>query len=75
MSNAAERQPEVVDDDFEDPADQGNYEMADSDEQLARDEDDAIDESNITTEGLRHAKPQSSTGYQEPGEDDLPEEV
>lgn len=34
MSNAAERQPEVVDDDFEDPADQGNDDMADSDEQL-----------------------------------------
>ncbi|KAJ5125375.1 hypothetical protein N7448_004697 [Penicillium atrosanguineum] len=72
MSNSAERQPEVVDDDFEDP-DLDNNNMADSDEQLAYDDNDAIDKSNITTQGLRHAKPQSSTGYSEPGEDDLPE--
>jgi hypothetical protein len=75
MSNAQERQPEVVDDDdFEDP-DLDINEAADSDEQLAADDDEAIDDANITAPGLRHAKPQSTHGYQQPGEEDLPEEV
>jgi len=41
----------------------------------ARDEQEAMDQSNITTEGLRHAKPRTPTGYSEPSEDDLPEDA
>jgi hypothetical protein len=41
----------------------------------AADDDEAIDDANITAPGLRHAKPQSTHGYQQPGEEDLPEEV
>ncbi|KAJ5950052.1 hypothetical protein N7454_001636 [Penicillium verhagenii] len=50
-----------------------------SDEQLARDEDEAIDQDNITSDkghSLRHAKPQTKNAYNEgPDEDDLPKEV
>ncbi|KAL2068827.1 hypothetical protein VTL71DRAFT_15165 [Oculimacula yallundae] len=41
---------------------------ADSDEQLARDDNEAIDESNIIEEKTRHAKPTGS--YREPGDDE-----
>ncbi|CZT02694.1 hypothetical protein WAI453_002171 [Rhynchosporium graminicola] len=41
---------------------------ADSDEQLARDEKEAIDESNIIDDKTRHAKPTGS--YKEPGDDE-----
>ncbi|KAK1146308.1 hypothetical protein N8T08_003095 [Aspergillus melleus] len=49
-------------------ADDGN-----SEEQLERDENDAIDKSNIIPgDGLRHTKPQSQNQYSEgPGEDDI----
>lgn len=39
----------------------------------AYDDNDAIDDANITAPGLRHAKPQSSHGYSQPDEEDLPE--
>ncbi|KAH7336349.1 hypothetical protein BKA65DRAFT_553005 [Rhexocercosporidium sp. MPI-PUGE-AT-0058] len=42
--------------------------VADSDEQLARDDNETIDESNIIGEKTRHAKP---TGlYREPGDEE-----
>ncbi|KAL2859730.1 hypothetical protein BJX68DRAFT_262151 [Aspergillus pseudodeflectus] len=45
-------------------------------EQLERDEREAIDKSNIMKGGLRHAKPRYKGGYNEgPDEDDLPAEV
>ncbi|KAG4421814.1 hypothetical protein IFR04_005064 [Cadophora malorum] len=43
-------------------------ETADSDEQLARDDNEAIDESNIIDEKTRHAKPTGS--YREPGDEE-----
>ncbi|EPS28035.1 hypothetical protein POX_e07006 [Penicillium oxalicum] len=54
----------------EDPIDEN---VADSDEQLAKDESEAIDTSNIIKERTRHAKPQTENGYNEgPSEEDLP---
>ncbi|CEJ54028.1 hypothetical protein PMG11_00353 [Penicillium brasilianum] len=56
--------------DIEDPIDEGT---ANSDQQLANDEKEAIDRSNIINERTRHAKPQTDNGYNEgPSEDDLP---
>ncbi|KAJ5444438.1 uncharacterized protein N7458_008310 [Penicillium daleae] len=55
--------------DVEDPVDEG---MADSDQQLANDEKEAIDRSNIINERTRHAKPQTDNGYNEGSEDNLP---
>ncbi|KAI9824320.1 MAG: hypothetical protein M1826_007417 [Phylliscum demangeonii] len=55
----------------EDPID---AKTADSDEQLERDDKDAIDPSNIIEDRTRHAKPKGSS-YVEPGEDDLPKAV
>ncbi|OOQ86365.1 hypothetical protein PEBR_21619 [Penicillium brasilianum] len=56
--------------DIEDPIDEGT---ANSDQQLASDEKEAIDRSNIINERTRHAKPQTDNGYNEgPSEDDLP---
>ncbi|KAK0389049.1 hypothetical protein NLU13_2625 [Sarocladium strictum] len=49
----------------EDPIDEN---VADTDEQLERDDKDAIDESNIIDERTRHAKPTES--YREPGDDE-----
>ncbi|KAL2213147.1 hypothetical protein CC79DRAFT_1361967 [Sarocladium strictum] len=49
----------------EDPVD---GDVADSDEQLERDDSDAIDESNIIDERTRHAKPTDT--YREPGDDE-----
>ncbi|PHH66151.1 hypothetical protein CDD81_214 [Ophiocordyceps australis] len=49
----------------EDPIDER---MADTDEQLARDDADAIDKSNMMKERTRHAKP--SGGYREPGDEE-----
>ncbi|PLN81880.1 hypothetical protein BDW42DRAFT_193452 [Aspergillus taichungensis] len=51
--------------------------FSNTDDQLALDEDEAIQGSNILPgDSLRHAKPQSSTKYSEgPDEDDLPEDV
>ncbi|PKY01781.1 hypothetical protein P168DRAFT_306878 [Aspergillus campestris IBT 28561] len=51
--------------------------FSNTDAQLALDEDEAIQGSNILSgDPLRHAKPQSSTKYSEgPDEDELPEEV
>ncbi|OJJ47315.1 hypothetical protein ASPZODRAFT_15997 [Penicilliopsis zonata CBS 506.65] len=47
-----------------------------SDAQLADDENEAIDPSNIIDERLRHARPRTKNGYDEGlGEDDLPEGV
>ncbi|KAJ5246576.1 hypothetical protein N7468_001559 [Penicillium chermesinum] len=69
--------PTVVDDedvDHTDPVKEG----ADSDQQLARDEDEAIDQRNILPESnhsLRHAKPQTPAYSEGPSEDDLPKEV
>lgn len=59
---------------FDDPM-QPPY--ANTDEQLAQDERDAIDQSNILGgDRLRHAKPRTRNGYNEgPDEDDLPAEV
>ncbi|OTB01294.1 hypothetical protein M426DRAFT_25744 [Hypoxylon sp. CI-4A] len=50
----------------EDPIDASK---ADSDEQLARDDKDAIDESNIIGERTRHAKPATGT-YRQPGDEE-----
>ncbi|GES66950.1 hypothetical protein ATEIFO6365_0017001200 [Aspergillus terreus] len=57
---------------FEDPI-QPPY--SNTDQQLAEDEEEAIDKSNILGgDRLRHAKPQSRTKYSEgPGENDIPE--
>ncbi|KAI5465380.1 hypothetical protein BGZ63DRAFT_399854 [Mariannaea sp. PMI_226] len=47
---------------------------ADTDEQLARDDEEAIDKSNIIKEKTRHAAPQGS--YQEPGDEEgLPDDT
>ncbi|KAI1397220.1 hypothetical protein F4819DRAFT_472744 [Hypoxylon fuscum] len=55
----------------EDPIDETK---ADTDEQLSRDDKEAIDSSNIIDEPLRHAKPATGT-YREPGDDEgLPDE-
>ncbi|GLI78504.1 hypothetical protein PoHVEF18_006822 [Penicillium ochrochloron] len=56
--------------DVDDPIDEG---MANSDQQLATDEKEAIDRSNIIKERTRHAKPQTDNGYNEgPSEEELP---
>ncbi|GFF44747.1 hypothetical protein IFM61606_01893 [Aspergillus udagawae] len=59
---------------YEDPM-QPPY--SNTDEQLADDEREAIDKSNILRgDRLRHAKPQTANKYNEgPGEDDLPDAV
>jgi len=49
----------------EDPID---AKTADSDEQLARDENEAIDQSNVIDGRTRGAKP--SSGYREPGDEE-----
>lgn len=61
-------------DDVEDPI---QPPFSTSDKQLAQDEQEAIDRSNILRgDRLRHAKPRTQDGYSEgPGEDDLPEDV
>ncbi|KAK5703545.1 hypothetical protein LTS12_028323 [Elasticomyces elasticus] len=48
-----------------------------SNDQLAEDEQEAIDKSNILRGGrLRHEKPQTQNKYNEgPGEDELPKDV
>lgn len=51
--------------DVDDPIDSAT---ADSDEQLARDDKDAIDQSNVLEERTRGAKPIG--GYREPGDDE-----
>ncbi|KAL4917946.1 hypothetical protein BDW62DRAFT_201274 [Aspergillus aurantiobrunneus] len=52
--------------------------FSDTDQQLAQDEREAIDRSNILAgkgRRLRHAKPHAASGYNEgPNEDNLPEE-
>ncbi|KAJ5553659.1 hypothetical protein N7494_003037 [Penicillium frequentans] len=57
--------------DIEDPIDSS---YSNSDQQLAADENEAVDKSNILKgDRLRHAKPQTSNKYNEgPDEDDLP---
>ncbi|KXG52187.1 uncharacterized protein PGRI_084710 [Penicillium griseofulvum] len=59
---------------FEDPV-QPPY--SNSDQQLAEDEREAINKSNIMRgERLRHAKPRTANRYNEgPGEDELPAEA
>ncbi|KAI9799635.1 MAG: hypothetical protein M1833_003950 [Piccolia ochrophora] len=52
-------------------ADPVNPDTADSDEALARDDNDAIDKSNIIGERTRGAT--AGKGYSEPDEDDIPE--
>ncbi|KAH3005102.1 hypothetical protein KXW60_005197 [Aspergillus fumigatus] len=61
-------------DDYEDPM-QPPY--SNTDQQLAADEREAIDKSNILRgDRLRHAKPQTANKYNEgPDEDDLPDVV
>ncbi|KAI9852505.1 MAG: hypothetical protein M1824_001880 [Vezdaea acicularis] len=54
----------------EDPIDEGT---ADSDQQLVKDDNEAIDKSNIVEGRTRGAGPKG--GYSEPDEDDLPVEV
>ncbi|RJE20086.1 hypothetical protein PHISCL_07581 [Aspergillus sclerotialis] len=51
--------------------------FSNTDQQLAQDEREAVDRSNILdSDRLRHAQPQTSTGYDEgPTEEDLPAEV
>ncbi|KAJ5363824.1 uncharacterized protein N7496_009537 [Penicillium cataractarum] len=63
----------TVQDDIQDVEDPIDEDMANSDQQLANDEKEAIDRSNIIDERTRHAKPQTDNGYNEgPSEDDLP---
>ncbi|ETS84584.1 hypothetical protein PFICI_02609 [Pestalotiopsis fici W106-1] len=50
---------------IEDPVDSRT---ADSDEQLERDDKEAINKDNIINERTRHAKPEGS--YQEPGDEE-----
>ncbi|KAJ5082862.1 hypothetical protein N7532_011905 [Penicillium argentinense] len=70
---SAQEPIEVVDDN--ETFDEIDDDFADSNEQLARDEDEAIDKSNIMNDRTRHAEPQTSNRYNEgPNEDDLPEE-
>lgn len=91
MSTDMDRQPDVVDDNFQEQ-EAGDVENPDSEQQLGecscllshghplttsyldRDENEAIDKSNIIQgDGLRHAKPQTDNGYNEgPNEDELP---
>ncbi|MDI1492257.1 MAG: hypothetical protein OHK93_003469 [Ramalina farinacea] len=53
------------------PVEEGiNTATEDSDEQLQKDDSDAIDKSNIIGGRTRGAKPQG--GYSDPDEDDLP---
>ncbi|KAJ5826433.1 hypothetical protein N7474_003571 [Penicillium riverlandense] len=61
-------------DDYEDPM-QPPY--ANTDEQLADDDNEAIDQSNILKgDRLRHGKPRSTNRYSEgPNEDDLPSDI
>ncbi|PGH14386.1 hypothetical protein AJ80_05976 [Polytolypa hystricis UAMH7299] len=51
--------------------------FSNTDQQLERDEQEAVDKSNILKgDRTRHAKPQTASGYNEgPNEDDLPAEV
>ncbi|KAJ5224414.1 uncharacterized protein N7469_007917 [Penicillium citrinum] len=54
----------------------GDDDFANSNQQLAQDEDEAIDQSNIIGQRTRRAKPQTSNQYNEgPNEDELPEEA
>ncbi|GKZ63443.1 hypothetical protein AnigIFM60653_004050 [Aspergillus niger] len=58
---------------YEDPV-QPPY--SNTDQQLAQDEDEAIDQSNVIPGRTRGAKPQTRNQYSEgPDEDDLPDEV
>ncbi|KAJ5775629.1 uncharacterized protein N7511_000640 [Penicillium nucicola] len=65
---------DAVEDDqeFEDPI---QAEYADTDETLAQDEGDAMNQSNVIGDRLRHAQPVASTKYHELDEDDLPNEA
>ncbi|KAJ5780366.1 hypothetical protein N7457_005526 [Penicillium paradoxum] len=52
-------------------ADQPQPASSDVDETMTRDYKEAIDQSNVLSgDALRHAKPQSSTGYYEPTEEE-----
>ncbi|GLB06896.1 hypothetical protein AtubIFM57258_002215 [Aspergillus tubingensis] len=66
--------PVTRDDDiYEDPM-QPPY--SNTDQQLAQDEDEAIDQSNVIQGRTRGAKPQTRNQYNEgPDEDELPDEV
>lgn len=71
---SAQEPVEVVNDDegFEEVDD----EFANSNERIAQDEKETMDQSNIMRDRTRHAQPQTSNRYNEgPSEDDLPEEV
>ncbi|KAJ5709648.1 hypothetical protein N7493_009939 [Penicillium malachiteum] len=73
--NEVTQEPIIVDDEDElDFIDQGDVEP-DSNERLARDENEAINESNIIEgDRTRHAKPMTSNQYNEgPDEDEIPE--
>ncbi|PWY85697.1 hypothetical protein BO94DRAFT_586259 [Aspergillus sclerotioniger CBS 115572] len=66
--------PVAKDEDYYDDPMQPPY--SNSDQQLARDEDEALDQSNVIQGRTRGAKPQTRNLYNEgPEEDDLPDEV
>ncbi|CAI7607133.1 unnamed protein product [Penicillium pancosmium] len=71
------QEPIEVVDDAEDAEgfEEVDDEFASSNQQLAQDEDEAIDRSNIMKDRTRHAQPQTSKRYNEANEDDLPEEA
>ncbi|KAJ5329514.1 hypothetical protein MYU51_007067 [Penicillium brevicompactum] len=67
---------DIVEDEFDFEAEDAEYE--DGNAQLGvAEEDQGIDQSNVIQgDNLRHAKPQTSNGYNEgPSEDDLPQEA
>ncbi|KAJ5357466.1 hypothetical protein N7541_004624 [Penicillium brevicompactum] len=73
-SKNASRQSHILDSrieiqDMQDPIEPGS---TDVDERMTRDFKDAIDRTNILDgDRLRHAKPQSSTAYNEPSENEI----
>ncbi|KAH7034686.1 uncharacterized protein B0I36DRAFT_346589 [Microdochium trichocladiopsis] len=69
VSRTGQKQgPIPVTSDREQVEDPINPETADSDEQLERDDADAIDESNVIDERTRGAKPRGT--YREPGDEE-----
>ncbi|KAK4965666.1 hypothetical protein LTR66_012093 [Elasticomyces elasticus] len=62
--------------DTQDYADPMQPPHSNSDQQLDEDEEEAINQSNVMKDRLRHAKPQAANKYSEgPDEDDLPAEA
>ncbi|KAJ5157018.1 uncharacterized protein N7482_008118 [Penicillium canariense] len=73
-SYATKEQEIPVQDDTQDVEDLMDENFADTDQQLEMDEKEAISRSNIIGgDRTRHAKPQTSNGYNEgPSEEELP---